>query len=66
MGGVLRDRDGRFIIAIAANLGTCSIMRTELRGIVEGMKLIWESGVRKLLIHTDSKAAIDLLTGLDN
>ncbi|CAN1756352.1 hypothetical protein LINPERHAP1_LOCUS6110 [Linum perenne] len=38
-GGVIQDDNGRFIIAFAVNLGTCSIMRAELRGIIEGMKL---------------------------
>ncbi|CAN1163124.1 Putative ribonuclease H protein At1g65750 [Linum perenne] len=65
-GGVLRDGDGRFLAAYAANLGTCSIMRAELRGIVEGMKLAWERGVRKLLIQTDSREAVDLLSSLEN
>ncbi|CAN1254622.1 Putative ribonuclease H protein At1g65750 [Linum perenne] len=32
-------------------------MRAELRGIVEGMKLAWDLGIRKLMIQTDSKAA---------
>ncbi|CAN1164628.1 Putative ribonuclease H protein At1g65750, partial [Linum perenne] len=58
-GGVIRDEDGRFTTAFAANLGTCSIIRAELRGIVEGMKLAWSKGIRKLRIETDSKAAGD-------
>ncbi|CAN1319546.1 Putative ribonuclease H protein At1g65750 [Linum perenne] len=58
-GGVLRDGDGRFI-AFAANLGSCSIMRAKLRGIVEGMKLSWKRGIQKLSIQTDSKAAVEM------
>ncbi|CAN1254624.1 Putative ribonuclease H protein At1g65750 [Linum perenne] len=61
-GGVIRDGNGRFIKAFAANLGICSIMRAELRGIVEGMKLAWDLGIRKLMIQTDSKAAADMLS----
>ncbi|CAN1725502.1 Putative ribonuclease H protein At1g65750, partial [Linum perenne] len=60
-GGVIRDEDGRFTTAFAANLGTCSIMRAELRGIVVGMKLAWDKRIRKLRIQIDSKAAADML-----
>ncbi|CAN1148633.1 Putative ribonuclease H protein At1g65750, partial [Linum perenne] len=61
-GGVIRDHDGRFVSAFAANLGVCSIMRAELRGIVEGMKLAWSLGIRKLCVQSDSKAAVQLLS----
>ncbi|CAN1148459.1 hypothetical protein LINPERPRIM_LOCUS38102 [Linum perenne] len=40
-------------------------MRAELRGIVEGMKLAWEKGIHKLLIHTDSLAAVEMLFNFD-
>ncbi|CAN1139915.1 Putative ribonuclease H protein At1g65750 [Linum perenne] len=63
-GGVICDEDGRLISAFAANLGTCSIMRAELRGIVEGMKLAWDKGIRKLRIQTNSKASADMLSDL--
>ncbi|CAN1120226.1 hypothetical protein LINPERHAP2_LOCUS89 [Linum perenne] len=42
------------------NLDSCSIMRAELRAIVEGMRLAWDKEVSKLGIQTDSKAAISL------
>ncbi|CAN1343203.1 Putative ribonuclease H protein At1g65750 [Linum perenne] len=61
-GGIIRDSDGRFVGAYAANLGVCSIMRAEIRGIVEGMKWAWNKGIRKLRIQSDSKAAVDMLS----
>ncbi|CAN1121366.1 Putative ribonuclease H protein At1g65750 [Linum perenne] len=36
-------------------------MRAELRGIIDGMLLAWEKGVRKLVIQTDSRAAVEIL-----
>ncbi|CAN1152298.1 Putative ribonuclease H protein At1g65750 [Linum perenne] len=36
-------------------------MRAELKGIIEGMKLAWDKGIRKLRIQSDSKVAVDLL-----
>ncbi|CAN1163084.1 Putative ribonuclease H protein At1g65750 [Linum perenne] len=61
-GGIIRDDNGKFIAAFSANLGVCSIMRSELRAIVEGMKLAWNKGVRRLRIQTDSKAAVAMLS----
>ncbi|CAN1781224.1 Putative ribonuclease H protein At1g65750 [Linum perenne] len=36
-------------------------MRVELRGIIDGMLLAWEKGVRKLMIQTDLRAAVEIL-----
>ncbi|CAN1295022.1 Putative ribonuclease H protein At1g65750 [Linum perenne] len=60
--GVIRDDNGRFVSAFTANFGTCSIMRAELRGIIEGMKLAWDKGIRKLSIQSDSRAAVQMLS----
>ncbi|CAN1137163.1 Putative ribonuclease H protein At1g65750, partial [Linum perenne] len=65
-GGLIRDHEGRLISAFAANLGVCSIMRAELRGIVEGMRLAWDRGIRKLCIQSDSKAAVSILSKVDD
>ncbi|CAN1346572.1 Putative ribonuclease H protein At1g65750, partial [Linum perenne] len=61
-GGIIRDDNGRFVSAFAANLGTHSIMRVELRGIVEGTQLAWDKGIRKLRIQSDSRVAVELLS----
>ncbi|CAN1179089.1 Putative ribonuclease H protein At1g65750 [Linum perenne] len=36
-------------------------MRAELRGIIDRMHLAWEKGVKKLMIQTDSRAAVAIL-----
>ncbi|CAN1123628.1 Putative ribonuclease H protein At1g65750 [Linum perenne] len=36
-------------------------MRAELRGIIEGMKIAWGKGVRRLCVQSDSQAAVSLL-----
>ncbi|CAN1315384.1 Putative ribonuclease H protein At1g65750 [Linum perenne] len=41
-------------------------MRAELRSIIEGTKLAWDIGIRKLSIQSDSEAAIRLLTSPGN
>ncbi|CAN1172287.1 Putative ribonuclease H protein At1g65750, partial [Linum perenne] len=62
VGGIIRDDSGNFIAAFSTNLGICSIMRSELRAIVEGMKLAWNKGIRRLRIQTDSKDAVTILS----
>ncbi|CAN1152978.1 hypothetical protein LINPERHAP2_LOCUS19090 [Linum perenne] len=39
-------------------------MRAELRGIVGGMKLAWNTDIRKLCIQSDSKAAVQMVSNL--
>ncbi|CAN1175637.1 Putative ribonuclease H protein At1g65750 [Linum perenne] len=65
-GGIIRDCRGNFVSSFAINLGSCSIMRAELRGIIEGIILAWEKGIRKLCIQTDSRAAVNILSCVEN
>ncbi|CAN1845379.1 hypothetical protein LINPERHAP1_LOCUS37823, partial [Linum perenne] len=40
-GRLIHDCEGRLVASYAANLGSCSIMRAQLRGIIDGMRLAW-------------------------
>ncbi|CAN1127166.1 hypothetical protein LINPERHAP2_LOCUS3865 [Linum perenne] len=42
-------------MAYVINAERCSITRVEIRGIVEGMRLAWDDGIRRLVIQIDSK-----------
>ncbi|CAN1786029.1 Putative ribonuclease H protein At1g65750 [Linum perenne] len=61
IGGLIRNDQGKFVHAFTANLGDCSITRAEICAIVQGMKLAWDLGIRKLLIQSDSTAAVAIL-----
>ncbi|CAN1129038.1 Putative ribonuclease H protein At1g65750 [Linum perenne] len=67
-GGLIRDSGGRFIQAFTANIGDCSITRAELTAIVQGMKLAWSLGIRRIIVQSDSCTAISILSraALDN
>ncbi|CAN1127664.1 Putative ribonuclease H protein At1g65750, partial [Linum perenne] len=43
--------------AFAINLGTCSITRAEIRGALEGIRLAWLTGFKKVEVQMDSLAA---------
>ncbi|CAN1162008.1 Putative ribonuclease H protein At1g65750, partial [Linum perenne] len=61
--GLLRDDGGRFIRAFTANIGDCSITRAELSAIVQGLRMAWSIGIRKIVVQSDSRAAISLFNG---
>ncbi|CAI0429560.1 unnamed protein product [Linum tenue] len=60
-GGVVRDEHGRLIRAYSMKLGEVSITRAELEGIVKGLKVAWDEGIRCLIVQTDSQTAIKLI-----
>ncbi|CAN1142660.1 Putative ribonuclease H protein At1g65750 [Linum perenne] len=62
-GGILRDWQGRKVAVFAANLGSCSIMRAELRAAEFGLQLAWKLGFRKIHLQMDSKSAITSIQG---
>ncbi|CAN1227307.1 hypothetical protein LINGRAPRIM_LOCUS1163 [Linum grandiflorum] len=47
-GGVIRTDAGRFVKTFAANMGSCSITRVEMRAIVEGLQLAWSSYICRI------------------
>ncbi|CAN1122806.1 Putative ribonuclease H protein At1g65750 [Linum perenne] len=61
-GGLIRDDQGRFVVGFVTKLGSCSVVRAEMRGIVEGMSIAWNRGIRKLRIQSDSATAIKILS----
>ncbi|CAN1334386.1 Putative ribonuclease H protein At1g65750, partial [Linum perenne] len=61
IGGLIRDEKGGYVCAFCANIGNCSITRAELKAIVEGLKLAWSQGIRRVVIQTDLRAAVSIL-----
>ncbi|CAN1802019.1 Putative ribonuclease H protein At1g65750 [Linum perenne] len=65
-GGLIRDSGGRCLLAYSMNLGSCSITRAEIRGAIEGLVRAWDAGFRKIVLRSDSKAAVSILSNVDN
>lgn len=61
-GGVVRDYGGGFSSAYPANLGDCSMLQAELWPILYGVRFAWARGLHNLVIESDSKLAIELIT----
>ncbi|CAN1846519.1 Putative ribonuclease H protein At1g65750 [Linum perenne] len=61
IGGLIRDGSGRFVQVFTTNVGDCSITRAELSAIVQGLKLAWAIGLRKIVVQSDPRTAISIL-----
>ncbi|KAH1107908.1 hypothetical protein J1N35_011676 [Gossypium stocksii] len=61
--GVLRDKEGRWIIGFHHFLGKCLVFNAELWGILEGLKLIQSLGYDHVIIHSDSLEAVKDILG---
>ncbi|MBA0642555.1 hypothetical protein Goklo_026920, partial [Gossypium klotzschianum] len=61
VGGVMRDQEGRWILAYNWYLGFCFVMEAELWGILDRLTLILEWIYDFLIIQTDSVEAVQAI-----
>ncbi|CAN1749432.1 Putative ribonuclease H protein At1g65750 [Linum perenne] len=62
--GVVHDEFGKGLAAFSSNLGCCSITRAELRGVIIGLDVSWEVGIRRVADQPDSKEALSLINAV--
>ncbi|CAN1195923.1 Putative ribonuclease H protein At1g65750 [Linum perenne] len=60
-GGLVRNSNGQCLGAFAMNIGYCSITRAELRGAIQGLRLAWDVGVRRVELQVDSMTVVQLI-----
>ncbi|KAK5802637.1 hypothetical protein PVK06_030245 [Gossypium arboreum] len=63
IGGVLRDRYGRWIIGYNRCVGICSLLDFELWGILESFTIAMDRGFNRVLIISDSYEAVQVIQG---
>ena len=63
-GGVVRDHRKTWLIDFALKIGTGFVLEVELWGILEGLKLVWQQGLRKVIIESYSKSTMELLSNI--
>ena len=61
VGGVIRDEMGIWKRGFCTNLGIISNVTAELWGIIRGLELAWEEGIRKIEVEIDSLTSIMLI-----
>nr|KYP54715.1 Putative ribonuclease H protein At1g65750 family [Cajanus cajan] len=61
-GGVIRDSDGRFVVAFTGKLGMCSILKSELWAILHGLRILVNRNLgRQVIIESDSSTTVRLV-----
>ncbi|XP_027171418.1 uncharacterized protein LOC113770981 [Coffea eugenioides] len=61
--GTLRDSWGKWKAGFKVNLRLTNNMTAKLWGIPKWLEMAWNSGERRVILETDSKAALDLIQG---
>jgi len=63
-GGVVRDWRGNFIFGFSSGLANCSVLTAELEAIKIGIETTISKGYKNLMVESDSKVAVDIITSL--
>ncbi|XWS60450.1 hypothetical protein CRYUN_Cryun07bG0037400 [Craigia yunnanensis] len=61
VGGLIRDESGKWIVGYNLNLSICGCLGTDLWALFQGIKFAWDRGYRKVLVESDSTAAVESL-----
>lgn len=60
-GGIIRDQLGGWVSGFSMNIGTATIIDSELWGIRQGIFQALQLGIKKLVVESDSKEAAQAL-----
>ncbi|KAA3484878.1 putative LRR receptor-like serine/threonine-protein kinase [Gossypium australe] len=62
--GVVRDREGNWIMGFGRYLGVCSPFEVKAWSILDGILLLLNKGFRRVIIQTDSLEVVQALNDL--
>ena len=55
---MLRDQNGKWIVGFSSRLGSCSFGKDELLALVQGLRVTWNTDIKKLIVQMDSEVVI--------
>ncbi|PNX90713.1 ribonuclease H, partial [Trifolium pratense] len=61
-GGLIRDCDGQWRIGYTQKIGTCDALHAEMWGMHEGLKIVRRQSFSHLIVESDSKLLVDMVT----
>ena len=61
-GGLFRDSDGRWIKGYTRKIGVCDALHAEMWDMYLGLEMAWREHIPQLIVESDSKILIDLVT----
>lgn len=54
----MREPSGAFMVGFACNIGTASIIATQLLGVLNGLLLAWDKGFPRVRVEIDSHCVV--------
>lgn len=60
-GGLARNPDGGWLFGFSGHIGLFDVLKAELLGILNGLKIAWDRGFRDIICYTDSMNAMQLI-----
>lgn len=61
IGGVLRDSKAEWIVGYAQRLKATSVFQAEARSLLEGLQIVWNMGLCRMVAESDNALLIKLL-----
>jgi ribonuclease HI len=61
-GGLFRDSDGRWIKGYTKKIGACDALHAEMWGLYLGLDMAWREHYSHLIVESDSKILIDMIS----
>jgi len=61
-GGLFRNLDGRWIKGYIKKIGSCDALHAEMWGVYLGLEMAWRDHIPQLIVESDSKLLIDMIT----
>nr|ABD32321.2 Ribonuclease H [Medicago truncatula] len=61
-GGLFRDLDGRWIKGYTKKIGACDALHAEMWGLYLGLDMAWREHYSHLIVESDSKILIDMIS----
>lgn len=61
VGRVVRDANGKWLTGLTMAMGMVEVFLVEARGVLEGMKLLWQKGYRQIEVNCDNALLIDTI-----
>jgi ribonuclease HI len=61
-GGLIRDSNGQWLKGYVWKIGTCDVLYAEMWGMYEGLRIARRQGFSQLIVESDSKLLVDMVT----
>lgn len=61
-GGLFRDTGGRWLKGYIRKIGVCDALHAEMWGMYLGLEMAWREHIPQLIVESDSKILIDMVT----